>query len=180
MSASAITKRYARALVELGTERQQVESLGSELSIVGALFADDRLLAQLMESPTFALGKKTAILHDLSDLLKLSTDMRKFLGLLLAKSRIGYIQQIATDYRKLADELSGIQRAMVISATALDEVQQQAISTALARQTGKKIEITAESDPALIGGLRVEIDGKVFDGSVKTQLKRIEDTLKKG
>ena len=180
MSTSAITKRYARALVELGTERQQVEALGNELSTVGAMFSGDRLLAQLMESPTFALAKKTAILKDLSDLLKLSDDMRKFLGLLLSKARIGYVQQIALAYRSLADELAGVQRAKVVAATALDAAQQEAISAALAKQTGKQIEIKAECDPELIGGLRVEIGGKVFDGSVKTQLKRIEDTLKKG
>jgi F-type H+-transporting ATPase subunit delta len=180
LSASAITKRYAKALVELGTERQQVESFGNELNSVGAVFASERVLSQLMESPTFALEKKNAILSDLSDLLKLSDDMRKFVGLLLIKDRIAYVQQIAADYQDLADELSGVQRAQIVAATVLDAAQQKAISDALAKQTGKKVEIKTECDPDLIGGLRVEIGGKVFDGSVKTQLKRIEDTLKKG
>lgn len=180
MSASAITKRYARALVELGTERKKVESFGGELNSVSAVFASELVLSQLMESPTFALEKKTAMLSDLADLLKLSDDMRKFLGLLLTKDRIGYVQQIAADYQNLADELSGVQRAQVVAATVLDAAQQQAISDALAKQTGKKVEVKTDCDPELIGGLRVEIGGKVFDGSVKTQLKRIEDTLKKG
>ena len=46
--------------------------------------------------------------------------------------------------------------------------------------TGKKVEVTVNVRSALIGGLQANIDGKIFDGSIKTQLKRIEDTLKKG
>ena len=46
--------------------------------------------------------------------------------------------------------------------------------------TGKNVELTVDVDEALIGGLRTEIGGRLFDGSVKTQLKRIEDTLTKG
>ncbi len=50
----------------------------------------------------------------------------------------------------------------------------------LEKQTGKKVELKAEVDPALIGGVQVEIGGRVFDGSVRTQLKRIEDIITEG
>ncbi len=71
-------------------------------------------------------------------------------------------------------------QAHVTAAVELGPAQKQAVLAALEKQTGKKIEMKAEVDPSLIGGLRVEIGGRVFDGSLKTQLKRIEDTLKKG
>jgi F-type H+-transporting ATPase subunit delta len=60
----------------------------------------------------------------------------------------------------------------------LDDVQQQAIATSLEKQTGKQVAITVEVNPDLIGGLQAEIGGRLFDGSVKTQLKRIEESLK--
>ena len=91
-----------------------------------------------------------------------------------------YLSQIDQNYRQLADELSGTLRAKVTAAAKLTAAQQQAISAELEKQTGKNVELTIDIDASLIGGLRTEIGGRLFDGSVKTQLKRIEDTLTKG
>jgi len=180
LSSSAITRRYARALVELGAEQKMVEQYGDELGKVSSAFAAESALRLILESPTFPVEKKKAILADLTESLQLSGGMKSFLGLLLAKDRIQYLPQIEGNYRQFADELSGVLRARIVSAAALDGSKSEAIRAGLEKQTGKKVELKVELEPALIGGVQVEIGGKVFDGSVKTQLKRIEDTLKKG
>jgi len=114
------------------------------------------------------------------ELLELSEGMRAFLGLLLEKDRLQYLAQIERDYSRLADEMAGIIRAAVTASRELDAKQQQAIKAGLEQQTGKQVELSVAVDDELIGGLQVEIGGRLFDGSLKTQLKRIEDTLKKG
>lgn len=156
-----------------------VDRYGEELGKVNAAFAKGPLRL-LMDSPTFAPEKKGAILSDLSGSLELSDGMKNFLGLLLEKDRLRYLPQIESDYRSFADELSGVLRASVVSATEMTETNRESIRAALEQQTGKKIELTNRIDPSLIGGIQVEIGGRVFDGSLKTQLKRFEDTLKKG
>jgi F-type H+-transporting ATPase subunit delta len=83
-------------------------------------------------------------------------------------------------YRGLADELSGTLRARIVAAEALSDEQQQAIGASLEKQTGKQVALTVNVDPTLIGGVQTEIGGRLFDGSVKTQLKRIEESLTKG
>ncbi len=180
MSTSAIAKRYARALVGIGAEQKMVEQFGEELARVREAFATEEFLRLILESPTFPLAKKSAILADLIDALKISDGMRAFLGLLLEKDRLRFLSQIEQTYRQLADDLAGVQRARVVSATELDDKQRQAIKAGLEKQTGKSIELTVEVDAELIGGIQVEIGGRLFDASLKTQLKRIEDTLKKG
>lgn len=180
MSVSALTRRYAKALVELGVEQQAVETYGNELASIKEVLSREDLLRQLLDSPTLALEKKSAMLADLCKVLELSDGMGKFLGLLLSKGRIGYLGQIEEKYRRQADELSGILSAKITSASALDDVQQQAIATSLEKQTGKQVAITVKVDADLIGGLQAEIGGRLFDGSVKTQLKRIEESLTKG
>ena len=180
MSVSAISKRYARALVGIGAEQQTVELYGEELGKVKAAFSAEKVLRLLLESPTFPMEKKSAILGDLIGYLQLSDGMKDFLGLLLEKDRLQYLTQIDNDFRKLADEMSGVLRATVHSATELAKGQLDAIRQSLEKQTGKKVELTFDLKPELIGGIQVEIGGKLFDGSLTTQLKRIEDTLKKG
>lgn len=180
MSVTALTRRYAKALVELGVENKAVDSYGEELARVQAVFADEKLLTQFLDSPTLELDKKAAMLADVASALKLSEEMTKFLGLLLSKDRLRYLAQIEEMYRSLADELSGTLRARIVAAEALTDAQQQEIGSSLEKQTGKKVALTVNVDPALIGGVQTEIGGRLFDGSVKTQLKRIEESLTKG
>jgi len=180
LSTSAISKRYAKALVSLGSEQKKVEAYGEELARVSAIVASHDLLRLLLESPTLAVDKKSAIFAEILEKIGLSDGMRDFFGLLVEKDRMQYLPQIVENYQQLADELSGTLRANVTAAAKLSAAQQKAISAELEKQTGKKVELTVDLDASLIGGLRTEIGGRLFDGSVKTQLKRIEDTLTKG
>ncbi|WP_282755689.1 ATP synthase F1 subunit delta [Desulfuromonas thiophila] len=180
MSTSAISKRYAQALVELAAEQELVEQTGTELEAVTALLARERALRLLMESPTLATEKKQAIFADIADKMQLSAIMRNFVGLLVQKDRMRYVKQITTDYRALADARSGIVRALVTSATKLTKNQADLIRQGLEQQTGCTVDLQLEVDSSLIGGLKAQVGDKVFDGSIKTQLNRIEDTLKKG
>jgi len=180
LSASALTRRYAKALVELAVEEQAIDRYGEELATINAVLAREGLLRQLLDSPTLALEKKAAMLTDLAAALALSPRMSDFLGLVLSKGRISYLPQIEDTYRRLADELSGVLRARITSAVELDAAQQQAIGASLEKQTGKKVALNVSVDPQLIGGVKAEIGGRLFDGSVRTQLQRIEESLTKG
>lgn len=180
MSNSTISRRYAKALVNLGAEQQTVKQFGDELAQVGSVLKGEERLLLILECPTFATEKKAVILSEIYDTMKLSTGIRNFLGLLLTKNRLRYLSEIEGDYRRFADELSGVVRAKITSAAELNRNQCLEIQSGLEKQTGKKVELKVQLDPSLIGGIKAEIGGKVFDGSIKTQLKRIEDTLKKG
>jgi F-type H+-transporting ATPase subunit delta len=76
--------------------------------------------------------------------------------------------------------LSGVLRANITAAVPLDAEQQQAIGASLAKQTGKQVALNVNVDPQLLGGVKAEIGGRLFDGSLRTQLKRIEESLTKG
>lgn len=180
MSISALSRRYARALVEIGAEQQQVEQYGDELSRVSATVSGNASLRMLLESPTLAIEKKSALMGDVAAALQLSAGMRHFIGLLVAKDRMKYIGQIESNYREFADERSGVLRARVASAVALSADEQGAIRQGLEKKTGKRVELAVQVDPALLGGLKTEFAGKVYDGSIRTQLQRIEETLNKG
>jgi len=180
LSTSAISRRYAKALVELAAEQKMVEQYGEELSRFGSVLEKEDVLRLLLESPTFPQEKKTTILFELMKVLQLSKGMQNFFGLLLSKGRLKFLPGINDDYQLLADELSGIVRAKITAPTKLNATQKKAITDSLEAATGKKVELSAHQDRNLIGGVKAEIGGKVFDGSVRTQLKRIEDTLKKG
>lgn len=180
MSTSAISRRYAKALVGLGAEQGMVERYGEELSRLASVLETETMLRLIVESPTFPQEKKSAIVGEISEKLEFSDGMKNFVGLLLEKDRLKYLSQIEGVYREFADDLSGVLRARIVSSTELTDEQKTSIGSGLEKQTGKKVELKVDLDPALIGGIQAEIGGRLFDGSLKTQLKRFEDTLKKG
>jgi F-type H+-transporting ATPase subunit delta len=180
LSKSAISKRYAKALVELAVEKDLLDSYAGELGQMDQLLKRESALRLLLESPTLALDKKTAIMADVAKAMQLSDGIKNFVCLLTLKDRIQYMAQIYTEYIKLADEISGVVRARVESATKLTKAQIDKIKEGLEKQTGKSVNLDTKVNSALLGGLKTEVGGKVFDGSIKTQLQRIEDTLKKG
>ncbi len=111
---------------------------------------------------------------DLSDIMK------SFLILLFNKGRIGFLREIASYYNDMADELKGVVKASVTSATQLSDDAVSKIKESLSKKTGKTIVLNVEQDPSLIGGVVTKLGDLVLDGSVKTQLINMRETLNKG
>jgi F-type H+-transporting ATPase subunit delta len=80
----------------------------------------------------------------------------------------------------LADELKGVAKASLVSATKLSAETIEKIRTALSKKTGKEIVLEVEQDPGLIGGIVTRIGDLVLDGSIKTQLLNMRESLKRG
>jgi F-type H+-transporting ATPase subunit delta len=180
LSANAIARRYAKALVQLAAEEGAVETFHSELARVEALFAANPELGSLLSNPAHGIEAKLEILKDVAGKLSLSVTIGNFLLLLQERNRMTCLPAISSSYSILADELSGIVRPIITSALPLGDAQIAEIKAALEKSTGKTVQMTVEIDPSLIGGVVTKIGDKVLDGSVKTQLTRIEDILQKG
>jgi len=172
LSANAIARRYAKALVQLAAEEGAVESFHGELARVEELFAANPELGAILSNPAHGIEAKLEI--------TLSGTIRNFLLLLQERNRMVCLPAISSCYSILADELSGVVRPVITSALPLGDAQIAEIKAALEKSTGKKVNMTVEIDPTLIGGVITKIGDKVLDGSVKTQLTRIEAILQKG
>ncbi|HJV37042.1 ATP synthase F1 subunit delta [Geomonas sp.] len=180
MSTNAIAKRYAKALVQLGSEAGTVDSFNAELSRFSTLLSGNADASAVFANPAYGIEAKSEILKELIAKQQLSPYVSNLLMLLLERGRLSVLPLIAESYAKMADELSGVIRPTLTSGIALDAAQIEEIKGALEKSTGKKVELKVEVDPALIGGVVTKIGDKVFDGSVRTQLARIQDTLQKG
>lgn len=180
MITNAIARRYAKALVQLASEEGAVEKCLAELTAFEGVLAANPDLRGILTSPAYRVEVKREIVRDLLARLSLAATPANFLLLLIDRNRLDYLSQIIASYGTFADELSGVVRPTLTSAIPLDAGQVEEIKQTLAKSTGKKVVLTVEVDPSLIGGVVTKIGDKVYDGSVKTQLARIEDILQKG
>lgn len=177
---NTLARRYAKALVQLGSEGGLIDRFRDELTAVERVFAANPDLKAVFGNPAFTAEQKKEIMKDLVAKAKCSELVGNFLLLLVDKNRVAFLDQIVHTYETLADEQSGIIRPIIKTAFALDAAQVESIQGALEKKSGKKVIPQVAVDQSLLGGVVTQIGDTAFDSSVKTQLKRIQDILQKG
>ncbi len=177
---NTIARRYAKALVQLGSEGGLIDRFRDELAVIDGLFSANAELRAAFANPAITLEQKKEIMKELVAKAKSSELVANFLLLLVDKNRVAFLDQIVQTYEKLADEQSGVIRPVITTAFDLDPAQVTAIQGALEKQTGKKVVPQVTVDSGLLGGVITQIGDIAYDSSVKTQLKRIQDILQKG
>ncbi|RJP79391.1 MAG: ATP synthase F1 subunit delta [Desulfobacteraceae bacterium] len=176
----AIARRYAKALMLIGKEDGMAEKYRDELNGLAGLFSQGQVLGQTVCNPLYDAEGRKKVLEVVVGKLGVSKVMNSFMLLLFEKGRIGFLADINDFYQKLADELKGIARASIISATELSSDAVEKIRESLSRMTGKEVKLDVEKDTSLIGGVVTKIGDLVLDGSIKTQLLNMRESLKRG
>ena len=175
-----ISRRYAKALLLLGQADGGAEEYRKELNGFSNLVTGEKALEQVIGNPLYDAAARKKVLQAVIDRLNLSKVMRSFLLLLFDKGRIGVLSSINDFYQRMADELKGVVRANLVSATELSSETVEKIRSALSKKTGKDIFLEVEQDPGLIGGVVARIGDLILDGSIKTQLLNMRESLKRG
>jgi len=179
MIESSLSRRYTKALFQLACEAGQEEKIDQELeSFLGAY--TDSELQKVLTNPAFGIDSRKRTLIEVSNRLQLSILAIHFLLLLLERDRLSYLASIATLYHRLLNETKGRMEAKVISPGSLEAVMVDRLRDLLHRISGKEIVLQQETDPSLIGGVLVEFESKVYDGSVRTQLEKMKQRIARG
>jgi F-type H+-transporting ATPase subunit delta len=175
-----IARRYAKALLAIGKEDGQAETYQKELADFAKLLKDNQELEHVIVCPLYADEARKNVLKAFIEKMGPSKIMASFLSLLFEKGRIQYLTDISLVYERLTDELADIMRADVVSAVELPDEGVEKIKKALSEQTGKQVTIETKVDASLIGGVVTKIGDLVLDGSVKTQLNSLKESLQRG
>ena len=175
-----IARRYAKALLIIGKEDGQAEAYGKELDGFAKLMAKEKELEQAICNPLYGASGRKNVLESVIGKVGISKIVASFLLLLFDKGRFEFISDINEFYQKLADELKGVLRASLVSASELSSETVEKIRATLSKRTGKDIILQVEQDPSLIGGIVSRIGDLVLDGSIKSQLLNMRESLKRG
>jgi F-type H+-transporting ATPase subunit delta len=178
MSREAIVaKRYAKALFELANEKGIASKVESQLKEVAAVIAANDDFNAVLNHPNIDAGKKR-------DLLKVvfgphvDETVLNALYLLVDRKRETIVSAFVTAYVQIAQAALGQATAVVTSAKPLTNAQTQAIANQLKSVTGKTIVVEAKTDAKLIGGLTIQVNGTLYDGSISGQLERLQHAMR--
>jgi F-type H+-transporting ATPase subunit delta len=180
LRSTAAAKRYARALFSIASEDGAVADVRAELDAMQKLLAETPELRQALFRPLHPVKERRAVLSGVCERAGSSPSVRRFLVYLIDQRRLIDFDAIAVEFGRLADEAAGRIQAEVVSASALPEAQRERLRAALARRTGREVDLAVAVDPSLIGGAIAKVGGIVFDGSLRRQLSQLRDTLTRG
>jgi F-type H+-transporting ATPase subunit delta len=172
MIAGSLSRRYAKALFQLALAQGTEEQIAREIEqFAGPL--QNPALNTVLNNPAFAVQSRKNIVVEVARTIQLSPLAVHFLSLLVERDRLSYFPAIVERYHRMLDEKKGQAEARVIAASALEENDLNRLGQTLEKISGKRIVIHPENDPSLIGGLVIHLEGKVYDGCVRTQLEKI-------
>lgn len=180
MIGGGLSRRYARALLDIGREERQVRRILAEADRFALLLSEVPALREALEAAHIDSRDKMAVLEATVSGEDFLPATANFLRLLIDKGRMNAFARILSELRRLVEELEGIERVEVVSAAPLPGTQRDFLKNVLERQTGKRIELEEKLDPAVLGGMVVKVGSTIYDGSVRTQLSRIRENLRKG
>ena len=169
MQNQTIARRYATAVLQLAQEKGTVDAVGTELGTIAKTIYGNEDVRRFFLSPVFERKKKEALLLEAFG-SKVSDVALHTLLLLVRKRREALLAPIATEYEKLARAAAGKEPLEIVSARPLGPNELDEIVARLGRTYGKAFDVTARTDPSLLGGMRITMGDRRIDGSLSGRL----------
>jgi len=174
MSNLRIARRYAEAVMDLATERNQMDRLSSDFELLQQAIRGSREFLVFLKSPVISTEKKQAVLAELFR-SRLSDETINFLNLLTAKSREDVLPETVEEFFRLRDERQGIVTVEVRAPSELTPDQLKKIQRRFEEITQKKIQIAFVTDARVRGGFVAKVGDTIYDGSVRRQLELLRE-----
>ncbi|MBI5970481.1 MAG: ATP synthase F1 subunit delta [Deltaproteobacteria bacterium] len=173
-------RRYAKALLDVGKETSSHVQFGHEIRDAAAVFKVTPELYHALLNLMYKTEERFALMDKVSSAVKLSQPVARFLGGLVSSRNIRLLDDIVAAYGKLEDEAAGRLRAVVESPVELSGGILDVIKEKLRASAGKDVALAFRLRPELIGGLVINIENTVFDGSIRTQLELMKEKIIQG
>lgn len=176
MSNSTVAKRYGLALFELANKEGLLDQFEEELRVVKEVFDTEAELLVVLKSPRITIEEKREILK--TSFASVQPNILNTLMILIERKRESDVSDVASYFIELANDAKGIAEADAYSVRPLTEEEKATLSTIFAKKVAKKsLRINNIIDPELLGGLKIRIGNRIFDGSVRGKVERLEKHL---
>ena len=167
---------YAESLFDLAKEENKVTQYLDDIKLVGEVLDSDPQIVQFFNHVLIENDKKIQLL-DQSFKGNVDQYVLNFLKLLVQSRRIRYIDDIVKSYINLSNQYLGIEEGMIYTPYELTDQQIQDIEKAISQKENKKVTLKVSIDPSLLGGIKVQIANRIYDGTIKNKVEMLKKEL---
>lgn len=178
MKQTILARRYAKALFAIGKDEEKFEEYNQALQGVAGLYVSHPEVVDALTNPLYPLDVRLKVMTGMIESMGVDKIMANFLNLLVEKKRAVILPEVAEEFQVMVDNEKNVSHGTVVSAIELSEELQGKVRAALEKLTGKKVELTSSVDSSIIGGIVAKVGDLELDGSIKTQLAGLKDSIK--
>jgi F-type H+-transporting ATPase subunit delta len=173
-----IAEVYARSLFEVASGQERLEDVRDQIGQFADALDGERELAIFFFSPYFSSQEK-------KDGLRRAVEgadeiVANFLELLIDKHRMPAIFRIRRRLDVLWERENKVLPVQITSATQLDEETVERIGDRIGQETGQRVELTAQVEPAILGGIVLRVGNQILDASIRARLDRLRRQVARG
>lgn len=175
---AGLAGRYASALFDLAKESNQIDDVQNSLTVLATALTESADLKALVSSPVVGRDQAGAAVASVANSLGLDSLTAKFLGVLAANRRLADVNGMIDAFRAIVAAHRGEVTATVTSAHPLSADQLAELGANLKNRVGRDVLIATHVDPAILGGLVVQLGSQLIDGSIRTRLNSFAQAMK--
>jgi F-type H+-transporting ATPase subunit delta len=170
-----IAQVYARSLFEVAKEQDKLDVVKEQLGQFAEALNDNQELATFFFAPYFSTAEKEDGLGKLLD--GVDPVVENFLKLMIENHRVPAVFRVRREFEVLYEQENKLLPVTITSAVALDEATVKSIGDAIGKQTGQQVELTADVDPDVLGGLIVRVGNSILDASIRNRLENLRRSV---
>lgn len=169
-------KLYGGSLYDLAAEEELDERILGELDETVSLLAANPDYLRLLATPSIPKKERCALLDEALH-GAVHPYLLNFLKLLCEQGAVRELTACARAYHLRFNQAHGVLEATAVSAVALSAAQAAQLRQKLEAATGKRIDLVTKVDPVVLGGIRLEMDGTLLDGTVQNRLASLRSRI---
>ncbi|MBR4985013.1 MAG: ATP synthase F1 subunit delta [Proteobacteria bacterium] len=177
MSSNTTAQKYAEALFGIGKSSGKLAVFQANAEDFSKILENAKDLKTALSHPNIRRVQRKAILDGILSGCSYDPVFANFLRLVVDRGRIQYFSKIVASFAKLRDEADGRVRGVVYVAAPMNASQRERLRQKVQQSLGKEVVIEERIDPDIIGGLRLEVDGRVYDSSLQRHLERMREAM---
>ena len=171
-----IARLYGGSMYELAAQEQLTDTVLEQMQVIRQLFRENPDYVRLLSEPSIPKEERADLLETAFG-NEAERYLVNFLKLLCDRGILGDYAGCCEEYTRRYNADHNIATAVVTSAVALSDEQMAALKDKLEKISGKTVTLTQKTDPSVLAGLKVELEGKQLDGTVKSRLDGLSRKL---
>jgi ATP synthase F1 delta subunit len=168
---------YARSLFEVATERDALDTVRDQIGQFADALQENRDLQVFFFSPYFSTDEKKDALGNA--VTGADEAVENFLELLVEKHRMPAIFRIRRELDSLWEDANQLLPVTITSAVELDASTVEGLGKAIGEQTGRKVQLTTNVDPDVLGGIVLRVGNSILDASIRNRLEQLRRQVAK-
>lgn len=172
MLITKVNRRYAKSLLDLAAERNELEKLRQDADYLVSLVVGSRDFRNMLKSPVISPDRKEKVLRAILE-ESLAELTMQFIIILVRKGRENQLEETFRAFQDLHREHMGIEMVVITTAHPLSDEQREEIAAKLREYTNGEVEVKAQVHPDQLGGLKIRVGDRQYNGSIAARLEQL-------